>query len=90
MVVHGEADMASLRRLANRPLHEALGTGLAAQVYKIWHGLEMRKVPLVIHMVKQESHPLGVGIMRWMERHKQWTRSGNGNGGCRREGTTST
>ena len=30
MVVDAEADMASLRRLASRPLHEALGTGLAS------------------------------------------------------------
>ena len=52
MVVDAEADMASLRRLASRPLHEALGTGLASQVYAIWHGLEMKKVPLVIHLVK--------------------------------------
>ena len=56
MVVDAEADMTSLRRLANRPLHEALGTGLASQVYTIWHGLEMRNVPLVIELVKQESH----------------------------------
>ena len=62
MVVDAEADMASLRRLASRPLHEALGTGLASQVYAIWHGLEMKKVPLVIHLVKQESHRAGVGI----------------------------
>ena len=61
MVVDTEADMASLRRLASRPLHEALGTGLASQVYAIWHGLEMKKVPLVIHLVKQESHRAGVG-----------------------------
>ena len=61
MVVDAEADMASLSRLANRPLHEALGTGLASQVYTIWHGLEMKKVPLVLHLVKQESHRAGVG-----------------------------
>ena len=61
MVVDAEADMASLRRLARMPLHEALGTGLATQVYSICHGLKMRKVPLVIHMVKQESHRAGVG-----------------------------
>ena len=61
MVVDAEADMASLRRLARRPLHEALGTGLASQVYAIWHGLEMKKVPLVIRLVKQESHRAGVG-----------------------------
>ena len=61
MVVGAEADMASLRRLASRPLHEALGTGLASQVYVIWHGLEMKKVTLVIHVVKQESHRAGVG-----------------------------
>ena len=61
MVVDAEADMASLRRLASRPLHEALGTGLASQVYAIWHGLEMTKVPLIIHLVKQESHRAGVG-----------------------------
>ena len=61
MVVDAEADMASLRRLASRPLHEALGTGLSSQVYTIWHGLEMKKVPLVIHLVKQESHRAGVG-----------------------------
>ena len=42
MVVDAEADMASLRRLASRQLHEALGTGLASQVYAIWHGLEMK------------------------------------------------
>ena len=45
----------------SRPLHEALGTGLASQVYAIWHGLEMREVPLVILLVKQESHRAGVG-----------------------------
>ena len=61
MVVDVEADMASLRRLASRPLHEALGTGLSSQVYAIWHGLEMKKVPLVIHLVEQESHRAGVG-----------------------------
>ena len=61
MVVDAEADMASLRTLASRPLHEALGTGLASQVYAIWHGLEMKKVPLVMHLVKQESHRAGVG-----------------------------
>ena len=61
MVVDAEADMASLNRLASRPLHEALGTGLSSQVYAIWHGLEMKKVPLVIHLVKQESHRAGVG-----------------------------
>ena len=61
MVVDTEADMASLRRLASRPLYEALGTGLSSQVYAIWHGLEMKKVPLVIHLVKQESHRAGVG-----------------------------
>ena len=53
--------MASFRRLASRPLHEALGTGLASQVYAICHGLEMRKVPLVIHLVKQESTRAVVG-----------------------------
>ena len=61
MVVDAAADMASLRRLAGRPLHEALGTGLALQVYAIWHGLEMTKVLLIIHLVKQESHRAGVG-----------------------------
>ena len=61
MVVDAEADMASLRRLASRPLHEALGTGLASQVYVIWHGLEIKKVPLIIHLVRQESHRAGVG-----------------------------
>ena len=60
-MVDTEADMASLRRLAGRPLHEALGTGLASQVYAIWHGVEMTKVPLIIHLVKQESHRAGVG-----------------------------
>ena len=61
MVVDAEADMAFLRRLASRPLHEALGTGLASQVYAIGHGLKMKKVPLVIHLAKQESHRAGVG-----------------------------
>ena len=56
MVVDAEVDMASFRRLASRLLHGALGTGRASQVYTIWDGLEMRKVPLVIHLVKQESH----------------------------------
>ena len=60
MVVVAEADMASLRRLASRPLHGALGAGLASQVYTISHRLGMRNVPLVIHMVKQESHRAGV------------------------------
>ena len=61
IVGDAEADMASLRRLASRRLHEALGTGLESQVNAIWHGLEMKKVPLVIHLVKQESHRAGVG-----------------------------
>ena len=55
MVVDAEADMASLRGLATKPLHEALGTGLASHVYTIWHRQEMRSVPLVILVVKQES-----------------------------------
>ena len=61
MVLDAEADMAFLRRLAGRPLHAALGTGLASQVYAIWHGLGMRNVPLMIHLVTQESHRAGVG-----------------------------
>ena len=61
MVVDAEADIVSLRRLASRPLHEALGTELASHVYARWHGLEMRKIPQVIHLVKQESHRAGVG-----------------------------
>ena len=61
MVVEAEVDMPSLRRLASRPLHETLGIGLALQVYTIWPGLEMRRVPLVIHLVKQELHRANVG-----------------------------
>ena len=61
MMSDEEADMASLRRLANKPLHEGLSTGLASQVYIIWHGWEMRSVTLVIHLVNQESHGAGVG-----------------------------
>ena len=61
MMVDAKADMASLRRLPSRPLHEAPGTGLASQVYTIWDGLEMSKLPLVIYLVKQESHRAGVG-----------------------------
>ena len=61
MVVGAEPDMASLRRLATKRLHEALGTGLASQVYTIWHRLEMRSVPLVVYLVKQESHRASVG-----------------------------
>ena len=61
MVVDAEADMAFPRGLASRQLHEALGTGLAFKVYAIRHWLEMKKVPLVIHLVKQESHRAGVG-----------------------------
>ena len=61
MVVDAEADMASLRRLASRPLREALGTGLASQVYALWNGLEMNKLPLVMHLLKQESHGAGLG-----------------------------
>ena len=34
---------------------------MASQVYAIWHGLEMKKVPLAIHLVKQELHRAGVG-----------------------------
>ena len=60
MVLDAEADMASLRRPASRPLHEALGTGLASQVYAIWHGLGMKKVPPV-PLVRQESHQARVG-----------------------------
>ena len=61
MVVDAEAHMASLKRLASRPLHEALDRGLASQVYAIWYGLEMKKEPLVIHLVKRESHRAGLG-----------------------------
>ena len=50
MVVDLEADMASLRRLATKLLHEALNTGL-----------ETWSVLLVIHLVKQELHRAGVG-----------------------------
>ena len=61
MPVDAEADIASLRELATRPLREALIKGLASQVYTIWHWLEMKSVPLVIHLVKQELHRAGRG-----------------------------
>ena len=61
MVADTEADMASLRRLVTKPLHEALGTQLASQMYTMRHGLEMRGMPLVVHLVKQQSHRAGVG-----------------------------
>ena len=50
-----------MRRLASRPLHKALGMGLASQVYAIWHGLEMKEMLLVIHLYKQQSHRARVG-----------------------------
>ena len=34
---------------------------VAAGTRCAWYGLEMKKVPLVIHLVKQESHRAGVG-----------------------------
>ena len=61
IVVDAEPDILSLRRLATWPLHEALGTGMASQVYTIWHGLDERRTPLVMHLVKQESHRAGMG-----------------------------
>ena len=61
VVVDAEADMASLSRLATKPLHEALSTWLALHVYTIWPGLETRSVQLVIHVMKQESHQAGAG-----------------------------
>ena len=56
MVLDAKADMASLRKLNTKPLHEALATGLACQVYTIWHRLETRCLLLVIHLVRQELH----------------------------------
>ena len=35
--------------------------GWRHRLYAIWHGLEMKEVPLVIHLLKQESHRAGVG-----------------------------
>ena len=61
MLVDAEADTASLRRLATKPLHAALGTVLASKVYTIWHRLEKGSVQLVVHLLKQESHRAGVG-----------------------------
>ena len=90
MVVDAEADMASLRRLPREPLHEALGTGLASHVYAIWHGLEMKKVPLVIHMVKQESHPAGVGNHEADGAARAVDKEQEPDGGCQRERSTST
>ena len=90
MVVDAEADMASLRRLASRPLHEALGTGLASQVYAVWQGLEMKKVLLVIHLVKQESHRAGVGNHEADAAAQAVDKERDRNGGCQRERSTST
>ena len=61
MVVDAEADMASLRKLTTKPLHEALATRLACQPYTIWHGLETTSLPLVIHLVRQDLPRAGVG-----------------------------
>ena len=56
MVVDAEPDLASLRRLATKPLHEALGTGVAAQVYTIWQGLDTRSV-LLPYVLGQIRYP---------------------------------
>ena len=80
MVVDAGAGMASVRRLATKPPHAALGAGLASQMYRIWHGLETRSVPLFINLVKQELHPAGVGNHEAdgaaqtvdMEREREW------------------
>ena len=80
MVVDARADMASVRRLATKPPHAARGAGLASQMYRIWHGLETRSVPLFINLVKQESHRAGVGNHEAdgaaqtvdMEREREW------------------
>ena len=81
-------DIAAFRRLATNPLHEALGTGLASQVYTIWHG--MRIVPMVVHLVKQESDRAGVGDHQAFGRNRRWTWKRSQNERCRREGTTCT
>ena len=45
MVVEAEGDMASLRRLVSRPLHEALGTGLASTYTGYGTGSKWGKCP---------------------------------------------
>ena len=89
MAVDAEADMASLRRLASRPLHEALRTGLSSQVYAICHGLEMKKGPLVIHLGNRSHTGREWGIMRQMGRRKRWIESRIQSGGCQRARGTS-
>ena len=61
IVVVAEAHIASLRRLATQLLREVLRTGPGSEVYTISHGLETRRVPLVVHFVKKELHRTGVG-----------------------------
>ena len=61
LVVDAEADMATLRRVADKPMHEYLGTGQATQVFELWAALEDRHTPVTIHVVKQESHRCSTG-----------------------------
>ena len=61
IVRDAEAYIATLRKMAEKPLHVAMATRLATQVSWLCKALERRHTQLTIHMIKQESHRYCLG-----------------------------
>ena len=61
VVVDAAMDFQIFRRLAGQPLHKANDSGLGTQALHLWTALRRLPKHVVLHLVKQESHPYSLG-----------------------------
>ena len=59
-MLDAETNVATMRRLVEKLLHEAIGTGRSTQVYALWGVLDERREPLRINVARQELHRCSV------------------------------
>ena len=61
VVVNAAVDFQIIRRLARQPLHRATDSSLGTQALHLWAALRNLLGHIVLHIVKQESHPYNLG-----------------------------
>ena len=74
VVLDAAVDFQIVRRLARQPLHKGTDSSLRTQSLHLWTALRRLPKHVVLHLVKQESHPYSLGnghILRRLKLHGQ-------------------
>ena len=61
VVVHAVIEFQIVRKMARKPLHKATDSSLGTQALHLWVALRRLPKHIVLHLVKQESHPYSLG-----------------------------